>query len=113
MRVLLLDSKGQLVEKVSLYQGTTNSSVLRAAEIFRPAVIRNCPGHTLCHDHPSGDPTPSLEDIQAHLPDQTMEEMTVQVCPPSTVLSTDEELAEGELLAHPTWSETKSRWETF
>src|SRR5947209_4730144 len=65
MRVLVLDAKGQLVEKVSLYQGTANSSVLRAAEIFRPAVIRNCPALILCHNHPSGDPTPSPEDIKA------------------------------------------------
>jgi DNA repair protein RadC len=64
MRILLLDSKGQLVEKVSLYQGTVNSSALRAAEIFRPAVIRNCPALLLCHNHPSGDPAPSPEDIQ-------------------------------------------------
>src|SRR5437762_12727488 len=47
----------------SRYQGTVNSSVLRAAEIFRPAVIRNCPGVIVCHNHPSGDPTPSPEDI--------------------------------------------------
>ena len=44
MRLLLVDAKGQLVEKTSLYQGTANSSVLRAAEVFRPAIIRNCPG---------------------------------------------------------------------
>ncbi len=49
---------------MSLYQGTANSSVLRAAEIFRPAVIRNCPALLLSHNHPSGDPTPSPEDIQ-------------------------------------------------
>ena len=42
MRILLLDAKGQLVEKINSYQGTANSSVLRAAEIFRPAIIRNC-----------------------------------------------------------------------
>ena len=65
MRVLLLDAKSQLVEKASLYQGTANSSVLRAAEVFRPAIIRNCPGLILCHNHPSGDPTPSPEDIKA------------------------------------------------
>src|SRR5258708_5874239 len=63
MRILLLDAKGQLVEKVSLYQGTANSSVLRASEVFRPAIIRNCPGLILCHNHPSGDPAPSPEDI--------------------------------------------------
>ncbi len=64
MRILLLDAKSQLIEKASLYQGTANSSVLRAAEIFRPAIIRNCPGLILCHNHPSGDPTPSPEDIK-------------------------------------------------
>jgi DNA repair protein RadC len=61
-RVLLLDARGQLVEKVSLYQGTANSSVLRAAEVFRPAIIRTCPGLILCHTHLSGDPTPQPED---------------------------------------------------
>jgi DNA repair protein RadC len=64
-RVLLLDARGQLVEKANLYQGTANSSVLRAAEVFRPAIIRKCPGLILCHNHPSGDPTPSPEDIKA------------------------------------------------
>jgi len=63
--VLLLDTRGQLVEKVSLYQGTANSSVLRAAEVFRPAILRKCPGLILCHNHPSGDPQPSPEDIEA------------------------------------------------
>ena len=67
MRILLLDSKSQLVEKISSYQGTANSSVLRAAEVFRPAIIRNCPGLILCHNHPSGDPEPSPEDIQTTL----------------------------------------------
>src|SRR5713101_265186 len=62
MRILLLDAKSQLVEKASLYQGTANSAVLRAAEVFRPAIIRNCPGLILCHNHPSGDPTPSPDD---------------------------------------------------
>jgi DNA repair protein RadC len=39
--------------------------LLRAAEVFRPAILRNCPGLILCHNHPSGDPTPSPEDIKA------------------------------------------------
>jgi DNA repair protein RadC len=64
MRILILDTKNQVVENISRYQGTVNSSVLRAAEIFRPAVIRNCPGVIVCHNHPSGDPTPSPEDVQ-------------------------------------------------
>jgi DNA repair protein RadC len=64
LRILLLDGRGQLVEKISSTQGTVNRAVARAAEIFRPAVIRNCPGLILCHNHPSGDPTPSPEDIE-------------------------------------------------
>ncbi|GAC1568772.1 MAG: DNA repair protein RadC [Ktedonobacteraceae bacterium] len=63
MRILVLDTKNQVVENISRYQGTVNSSVLRAAEVYRPAVIRNCPGVIICHNHPSGDPTPSTEDI--------------------------------------------------
>ncbi len=63
-RILLLDARGQLIEKTSLYQGTAVSSVLRAAEVFRPAILRNCPGLVLCHNHPSGDPTPSPDDLE-------------------------------------------------
>ena len=51
MRVLLLDARGQLIEKVSLYQGTATSSVLRTAEVFRPAILRKCPALILCHNH--------------------------------------------------------------
>jgi DNA repair protein RadC len=63
MRVLVLDTKNQLVANVLLYQGTVNASVTRIAEIFRPAVTRKCPHIILCHNHPSGDVTASAEDI--------------------------------------------------
>ena len=63
MRIIILDTKNQVVDNINRYQGTVNSSVLRAAEIFRPAIVRNCPGVIICHNHPSGDPTPSPEDI--------------------------------------------------
>jgi DNA repair protein RadC len=63
MRILVLDTKNQVVLNRVTYQGTVNSSVLRAAEVFRPAIVRNCPAIILCHNHPSGDPAPSPEDI--------------------------------------------------
>ncbi|TMD37648.1 MAG: JAB domain-containing protein [Chloroflexi bacterium] len=63
VRILILDTKNQVVENINRYQGTVNSSVLRSAEIFRPAIIRNCPAVIVCHNHPSGDPTPSPEDV--------------------------------------------------
>jgi len=34
------------------------------AEIFRPAITSNCPGLIVCHNHPSGDPTPSQADVE-------------------------------------------------
>lgn len=63
MRILTLDTKNHVVDNITRYQGTVNSTVLRAAEVYRPAVLRNCPGVIVCHNHPSGDPTPSPEDI--------------------------------------------------
>jgi DNA repair protein RadC len=63
MHILILDTKNQLIELIKRYKGTVNSSVLRSAEIFRPAIVRNCPNVIICHNHPSGDPTPSPEDI--------------------------------------------------
>ena len=62
LRVIVLNTKNRVVDNVPLYRGTINSSVLRAAEIFRLAVVRNCPAIIICHSHPSGDPTPSPED---------------------------------------------------
>lgn len=63
MRVLALDTKNQVVLNRVLYQGTANATLLRIAEVYRPAVVRNCPAIILCHNHPSGDPTPSPEDF--------------------------------------------------
>ncbi len=62
LRVLCLDTKNHVVANIKLYQGTLNSSVLRVAEVFRPAITRNCAGLIICHNHPSGDPKPSPED---------------------------------------------------
>jgi DNA repair protein RadC len=59
MRVLLLDTKNNVVGNILLYKGTVNSSVVRAAEVFRHAVARNCPGLIIFHNHPSGSPDPS------------------------------------------------------
>src|SRR5260370_17364729 len=64
LRVIVLDTKNRVVDNSPLYRGTINSSVLRAAEIFRPAIVRNCPAIIICHSHPSGDPSPSDEDIE-------------------------------------------------
>jgi len=63
LRVIVLDTKNRVVSNIPLYRGTVNSSVLRAAEIFRPAITRNCPAIIVCHNHPTGLPEPSPEDV--------------------------------------------------
>jgi DNA repair protein RadC len=63
LHILLLDTRNQVIEYIKRYKGTVNSSVLRIAEIIRPAITRNSPRLIICHNHPSGDPTPSQEDI--------------------------------------------------
>ncbi|HEX8729341.1 MAG TPA: JAB domain-containing protein [Ktedonobacterales bacterium] len=65
LRVLLLDTKHHVRACHLIYQGTVNGASIRVAEIVRPAVIANLPAILLIHNHPSGDPTPSPEDIHA------------------------------------------------
>ena len=61
--VILLDTRNRLLKLVKLYQGSINSSQVRVAEVFRQAIIENAPAIILAHDHPSGDPTPSPDDV--------------------------------------------------
>ncbi|SRR6266581_4704810 len=63
LRVLVLNTKNVVLANVQMYKGSLDASVLRAAEIFKPAVTRSSASIIVCHNHPSGDPTPSPEDI--------------------------------------------------
>ena len=63
LRVLLLDTKNHVVGQRVVYQGNVNSSPVRPAEVLRPAVVEVAPSIIVCHNHPSGNPTPSPEDV--------------------------------------------------
>jgi DNA repair protein RadC len=63
LRVLLLDTRHQVVRHVVVYQGNVSTSLVRVGELFREAVRENCAAVILVHNHPSGDPTPSPEDV--------------------------------------------------
>lgn len=63
VRVMLLDSAKRLIATKTLYIGTVNTAVIRVAEVFREAILRNSPAILLIHNHPSGDKNPSPEDI--------------------------------------------------
>ena len=60
---LLLNTRNQVVARRTIYIGTVNSSAVRPAEVLRPAVRENAPAIIVVHNHPSGDPTPSPEDV--------------------------------------------------
>ncbi len=61
--VILLNTRNQLLAIEKLYKGSLNSSMVRIGELFRAAIQRNAAAIILVHNHPSGDPTPSTEDI--------------------------------------------------
>ena len=62
LRVLLLDTKNNVVGQRVVYQGNVSSAIVRPAEVLRPAVVEAVPAVIICHNHPSHDPTPSPED---------------------------------------------------
>jgi len=64
VRVILLDSRDKVMDIVTVYMGTLNTSLIRTTEIFREAILRNSAGIILAHNHPSGNPQPSPEDVQ-------------------------------------------------
>lgn len=51
LRVLVLDTKCYVMANLLVYQGTVKSSVVRTAELFRPAITRNAVGIVVCHNH--------------------------------------------------------------
>jgi len=64
LRVLLLDTKNYVIASPTIYIGNTAEINICVKEVFRPAVKANATAIILAHNHPSGDPTPSPEDIQ-------------------------------------------------
>ena len=63
LRVVLLDTKNHVLRVATVYQGNVSSSLVRVGELFRDAVRLNAAGVILVHNHPSGDPTPSPDDL--------------------------------------------------
>ena len=61
--ILNLDTRNRVAHCVKLYVGTANMSNVRVSEVFRQAIIDNSPSIILGHNHPSGDPLPSPEDV--------------------------------------------------
>jgi len=62
-RVLYLDTRNHVLGIETVYVGSLNASYIRVADVFREAVKRSSAGVIVAHNHPSGDPTPSPEDV--------------------------------------------------
>jgi len=63
LRAVVLNAKNVVLRVVTVYQGNVSSSLVRIGELFRDAVRLNASRVILVHNHPSGDPTPSPDDL--------------------------------------------------
>ncbi len=63
-RVAMLNSKNELLRVVTVSEGTLSGSLVHPRETFRSAIVEGCYSVILLHNHPSGDPEPSGEDIK-------------------------------------------------
>jgi DNA repair protein RadC len=63
LRVLLLDRRNRVIDIEEVYRGSVSSSQVRVGELFKAAVSRNASAMIIAHNHPSGDPTPSPDDV--------------------------------------------------
>jgi len=62
--VILLDTRNRLIgPPLEVYHGSLNTSLIRIGEVFREAIKANAAALIVAHNHPSGDPSPSPEDV--------------------------------------------------
>jgi DNA repair protein RadC len=60
---ILLDTRNRVLDIRTIYKGSLNTSMIRIGEIFRPAIEAPAAALIMAHNHPSGDPSPSPEDV--------------------------------------------------
>lgn len=63
LRVLHLNTRNRVLGMEDVYRGSLNSSQVRVGEVFKSAIRRNASAVIVAHNHPSGDPTPSPDDV--------------------------------------------------
>ncbi|NLW17276.1 MAG: DNA repair protein RadC [Firmicutes bacterium] len=61
--VVLLDTKNKVISKRTIFRGSLNASIVHPREVFKYAIRHSAAAILVAHNHPSGDPTPSREDI--------------------------------------------------
>lgn len=63
LKLVMLDTKNNIIGLKDVFVGSLNTSIVHPREIFKEALKRSSSSIIVCHNHPSGDPTPSKEDI--------------------------------------------------
>lgn len=64
LKVLMLDMKNHVIYEKNVSMGSLNSSIVHPREVFKEAIVKNSASIIILHNHPSGECTPSKEDIQ-------------------------------------------------
>lgn len=67
LKVITLSTKNIIIEAKDVFRGSLNNSIVHPREIFKRAISSHSASVIICHNHPSGDPTPSREDINITL----------------------------------------------
>jgi DNA repair protein RadC len=97
LRAVILDTKNHVLKIHTIYIGSLNTAVVRVAELFREAVRLNAAAIIVAHNHPSGDPTPSAEDVH----------VTRQVVEAGKLLNID--VLDHLVICHSRWVSLKER----
>ncbi|MGB6640460.1 MAG: JAB domain-containing protein, partial [Thermoanaerobaculia bacterium] len=63
MGALFLDTRNRLIQDNEIFRGTLNRAAVEPRAILKQGLLRNAAGFVLFHTHPSGDPSPSAEDL--------------------------------------------------
>lgn len=95
LRVVVLNTRNQVLTVAPVYRGSVNSALVRPGEVLREAVRRNATAIIILHNHPSGDPTPSAEDV----------EMTERIVEAGRLL--DVEVLDHLIIGHQRWVSLK------
>jgi DNA repair protein RadC len=101
LRVVLLNTKNVVLRVQTVYQGNVSSSLVRVGELFRDAVRLNASGVILVHNHPSGDPTPSPDDLH----------LTAEALAAGRLL--DIEVLDHLIVGHDAWVSLRDRGVSF
>ena len=67
LKLIMLDTKNNIIGIKDVFKGSLNTSIVHPREIFKEALKKSSSSIIICHNHPSGDPTPSKEDINITL----------------------------------------------